>query len=171
MPPPPASKYMMMKNLHPSALGARRSLLQACSGDAEDRAIRAYFIYVSRATRISPVTSPNHTIPAPEFTGYRLHGKEGCPLQKGWQNGGLALLMYDLTGKYRCIQKYQYPEISKRLLFQEKTLVSKSVFLFSEVCSLRCQKKKLQLKSVYQFISHGMVLAGATLRHENHVDL
>lgn len=88
---------------------------------------------------ISSITSPTQAIPAPEFTGCALHGKDGCPLQKEWQNGGLAFLLYDLTGKYSCIQKYQYPNL---FLSQENVFISKSVFLFSEVCFLRCQEKK-----------------------------
>jgi len=31
---------------------------------------------------ISPTTSPGQENPAVEFTGYSLHGMEGCPLQK-----------------------------------------------------------------------------------------
>lgn len=87
---------------------------------------------------ISSTTSPTQAIPALEFTGCALHGTEGCPFQKGWQNGRLAFLLYDLTGKYSCIQKYQYPNL---FLSQENVFISKSVFLFSEVCFLRCQEK------------------------------
>lgn len=112
-PPPSTSKSVIMKSLHVSVL-ACRSLLQPWPGDSVDRAVSDYFVFISRAMEISPITSPSQEILASDFTGYVLHRKEEFPLQNGWQNGGLAFLTYVLPGRTYVskninIQKYPSP--------------------------------------------------------------
>lgn len=88
----------------------------------------------------------------------------------GKTEGYLSLYMF-------CQEVYMYQKISISRNIQtsfvpgKKALVFKSAFLFSEICFLRCQKKKMQLKAMYQDMFHGIILARTTLKHENHVGL